>query len=73
MIDKKIVESLKKRYSHIHPLIFHRSVERAKSGGDLFDILDSFEDRYPVVWGEKEGRWVVSDDVTQSTRFELNN
>ena len=36
-----IVLKIKKQYSHplMHPLIVHRSIERATSPGDLFDIL----------------------------------
>lgn len=42
MIDfeSDAVVKIKERYNQIHPLIVHRSMERAKSPGDLFDILD---------------------------------
>lgn len=70
MIDSKIVDALRKRYNKIHPLIFQRSLERSKTGGELFDILDTFPDQYPVVWDGKEKRWVVTNDLFQSKSFE---
>ena len=63
MISSKIVEALKQRYNHMHPLIFQRSLDRAVSDGDLFDILDSFPNKYPVVWNNKERRWFVTTDL----------
>jgi len=69
MVTESIVEKLRERYPNIHPMIFHRSVERAKSDGDLFDILDSFPEKYPVVWCESTCRWVVTDDIYQTEEF----
>lgn len=40
-VNSEAVLKIKERYNQIHPLVVHRSVERAKSPGDLFDILDS--------------------------------
>jgi hypothetical protein len=71
MLDHKIVQGLKDRYSHIHPLLFQRSLERAKSNGDLFDILDTVPDRFPIVWDESSSRWVTTDDLLQSKDFSL--
>ena len=56
MLDEKIVDKLRKKYSDLHPLLFQRSVERAKSNGDLFDIVDTVPDKYPLSWDEKENR-----------------
>lgn len=50
----EVPEGLKKRYN-IHPLIFLRSVERAKDVMHLFDILESIPKKYPIEW--KEDRW----------------
>lgn len=71
MLDQKVVQGLKERYSHIHPLLFQRSIERAKSNGDLFDILDTVPDRFPIVWDEPSSRWVTTDDLLQSKDFSL--
>ena len=56
MLDENVVAKLKDKYSHLHPLLFARSVEHAKSNGDLFDILDTVPDQYPLSWSEKENR-----------------
>jgi hypothetical protein len=69
MIDKEIVDKMKSRYPHIHPLIFHRVAERAKAPGELFDALESFPDEYPLLIGEKG--WIVTDDLYQSRRFKI--
>jgi hypothetical protein len=71
MLDDKVVASLRSRYSNIHPLIFHRSKERAKTNGDLFDILDTMPGTYPIIWDEKLYRWVTTDDLLQSKDFSL--
>jgi uncharacterized protein YecE (DUF72 family) len=61
----EVQEGLKKRYPHIHPLLFQRSVEKAENDVELFDILESFPD-YPVVWDEETRRWVKTEDLLQS-------
>lgn len=63
MLDPNIVDKLKERYSNVHPLIFHRSQERAKTAGELFDILDSIPDQYPLIWCESSHRWLVAKDL----------
>lgn len=69
MLDPYIVNKIKERYSHIHPLLFHRSVEHAKSNGDLFDIVDTIPDQFPIVWSERFSRWVVEGDLFLSKDF----
>jgi hypothetical protein len=61
MLNKDTVAKLKERYKDLHPLIFHRSVEQAKTDVELFDILDSFPKKYPVVWSDKKKCWVYSN------------
>ncbi len=68
-MDQQIIDKLKDRYAHVHPLIFHHSVNRAKSGGDLFDILDTLPEKYPLIWDEQMRRWVVTDDLFQIRPF----
>jgi hypothetical protein len=53
----KIQTALQIRYSHIHPLIFMRSLEKAKSNGELFDILETIPKEYPIRWDEDNRCW----------------
>lgn len=71
MIEQDVLDSLRQKYLHVHPLIFHRSTERARDAGDLFDILESLPKDLPVIWDERKHRWVVTDDLTQSAQFEM--
>jgi hypothetical protein len=69
MLDFDIIEKLKIRYSNYHPLLFHRSTERAKSNVDLFDILDTVPDKYPIVWCDSKRNWITSSDFYLSDDF----
>jgi hypothetical protein len=69
MIDKEIVEKMKPRYPHIHPLIFHRAAEKAKTAGELFDLLESFPNEYPLLI--EEGGWSFTNDLYQSRKFKI--
>jgi hypothetical protein len=66
-----VIDSLKVRYKNIHPLIFLRSREKAKSEGELFDILEDFPNQYPVIWDEDARRWLHTDDLFQSKNSEM--
>jgi hypothetical protein len=57
----EIEQGLKTRYSHIHPLIFQISCEKAKDYGELFDILETIPDEYPIVWDHDERRWLTTE------------
>lgn len=72
MLDAVVVENLKNRYNSIHLLAVHRSVERAESIGELFDMLDTFPKKYPVVWDEQNRRWIHTKDLTLSDRFDFD-
>lgn len=72
MIDKQVIEGLKVKFAHIHPLIFHRSLERASSGGDLFDILDTMPIDYPIIWNDREHRWDYTEDIFLIKEFVKN-
>ena len=63
MLNENIVVKLKERYKNLHPLIFHRSVERAKTDVELFDILDSFPNKYPIVWNDKKRCWITTGNL----------
>ena len=53
--------ALRERYPNIHPLIFHRCVEKARSDVELFDMLDSIPTEYPIIWDENIRAWVHTD------------
>jgi hypothetical protein len=64
--------ALKSRYSQIHPLMFQRSVERAKNLADLFEILERIPVRFPVVWDDSKRMWVKeTDPLSQKNLKEL--
>lgn len=71
MISEESLNNLRNKYTNIHPLIFHRSVERAKTAGELFDILDTLPDKYPIVWDENTKRWKTTKDLFQVKDFSL--
>ncbi len=56
-----VVEKVLDRYGHLPPLVLHRSVERARTPGELFDFLDGFPKTYPVAWDDVARRWGVTD------------
>jgi hypothetical protein len=66
------LSALKSRYSKIHPLMFHRSMERARSIADLFEILEGIPVRFPVVWDDSKRMWVKeTDPISQKNLKEL--
>ena len=68
-MDSVVVDKLKERYAHLDPLLVHRSVEKAKTAGELFDILDTVPDQKPVVWNSQSRRWETTDDLTLVRNF----
>lgn len=68
MIEESVLLKFKERYRHLHPLLFKRSCERAKNAVELFDILESIPEIYPLSWDEKLRRWSGVEDVCDSTR-----
>lgn len=58
MLDKLVIEKLQERYIDIHPLIFKRSVEKAKTVGELFDILEDIPKSFPIKWCEEKRKWI---------------
>ena len=52
----EIQQALKQRYAHLHPLIFKRSLEKAVTNVQLFDLLDSIKS-YPISWDEENHSW----------------
>lgn len=56
----EIQKALKERYPDVHPLLFYRSLEKAKSNGELFDLLDGMPE-LPVVWDDDQRCWSTTD------------
>lgn len=56
ILDDRILNSFKDKYRDIDPLVFHRSVERAKSFSDLFEILEDVPS-YPFCWDDENKKW----------------
>lgn len=65
-LEDSDLDFLKKRYSHIHPLMLHRSIERASNMSNLFDILEGVPDKYPIAWDEALKSWVSPEDTLLS-------
>jgi hypothetical protein len=62
----EVQEAMKERYAHIHPLIFQRSLERSRNNSELFDILETIPDEFPIVWDDEKRSWVTTEDLIQS-------
>lgn len=63
MLEPFVIKNLREKYSNVHPLIFRRSLEKAKSNGELFDILSTIPENFPIIWSEKDKRWVFEKDL----------
>lgn len=57
--------ALRKRYAHIHPLMFHRCLEKANTNGELFDLLEEMPVECPIVWDTSEKKWKHTTDLLQ--------
>ena len=66
----EIQKALKERYSHVHPLIYHRSLEKVKSNVELFDLLDGLPDP-PFIWDEHGRNWIHVDDIIQKESIHI--
>lgn len=61
MIDEKTIAALKDRYKDLHPLVFHRSLEKSLSAADLFDILENIP-KFPFYWDDTNKKWSKVSD-----------
>ena len=66
------IVKLKERYPHIPLLMFHRSVERTNNFSELFDILETFPNKYPIVWDSASRKWIMTKDLVQFEKFKFN-
>jgi hypothetical protein len=68
-MDSNVIDGLRKRHKHVHPLIFHRSVEYARDVTHLFDILESMPKKFPIIWDDDTESWSVCRDITLNKKF----
>jgi hypothetical protein len=61
----KIQIALKQRYPEIHPLLFQRSLEKARTDVELFDILEGMPSDFPLVWDDDNYCWKKTEDLLQ--------
>lgn len=66
--DEEFVSMLKSRYSSMHPLVLHRSVERASDSRELFEILESLP-KPPFSWDEPSRRWKKNADIAAKKKL----
>lgn len=69
--DEAVLEGFRKRYSNVHPLLLRRSIEKALTLGELFDIMEKIPQELPLTWSEKNGCWIHSKDLELSESFDL--
>ena len=58
-----MIETLRKRFSHLNPLLVQRSVDYSRTPGELFDILDTVP-APPFVWDSSNRRWTQISIIT---------
>lgn len=61
MIDEQIINGLRKRHEKLNPLVFHRSLEKAETAMELFEILESVPN-VPFVWDDDNKKWTKTSD-----------
>lgn len=61
MISEDLVNAFRNKYKHVHPLVFHRSVEKAKDANNLFDILEDIPE-VPFFWDDFHKKWTRDFD-----------
>ena len=65
-----VQKALRDKFSEIHPLVFHRCMEKARTNGELFDLLDGMPSP-PFMWDEKTRAWVHVNDVLQKDAIHI--
>lgn len=72
MIKQETIDWFREKFPQVHPLVMQRSVERARTHGELFDILSELPE-CPFVWSEETRRWVSTKDIFQAANFKKFN
>jgi hypothetical protein len=53
----------------MHPLLFHRSIEKTITNGELFDLLEGMPKTYPIVWDDRTRTWTHTIDFLQESQL----
>jgi hypothetical protein len=61
-----VQKAMRDKFPALHPLLFHRSVEKAKTNGGLFDLLHGMPPSLPIVWDAAAGGWTQTDNLLQA-------
>lgn len=61
-IDDAALANFRSKYARVHPLAFQRSLERAGSALELFEMLESMP-APPFSWDESSRSWVRDEDI----------
>lgn len=67
--DESTLLNFKRKYGDVHPLVFQRSLEKAVSSLDLFEILESIPSSPPFSWDEASRSWRRDEDVMASDQM----
>lgn len=65
-IDDHTLANFRKRYSKVHPLVFQRSLDKASSTLELFEILQTVPASPPFSWDASKRAWSRDDDIIAS-------
>lgn len=68
-VGEKELLNFRSKYSAVHPLVFHRSLEKATSALDLFEILESIPSKAPFSWDDDAHSWVAVEDFMAVERL----
>lgn len=60
--EARVLQSLKEKYK-VHDVVFSRSVGKATSVTDLFDILHTMPGELPLIWDKDERRWCLVREI----------
>lgn len=61
--EDPVLANFRDRYPHVHPLVMHRSVEKASSILNLFEILAAVPNEGAFSWDDAKRSWVRDGDV----------
>lgn len=62
-LDEASLKNFREKYAHVHPLVFQRSLEKASSSLELFEILEGVPSESPYCWDDAKKSWVRNEDV----------
>jgi len=69
IMKREVIRKLRERYLNVPQVLFICSLQKAKTLGDLLDILDTFPADFPVEWDGQERRWVTNWNLFPRSHF----